>query len=373
MKITGIKTFILKQHEEIKLIGDGSQDTILIRVDTDEGISGWGEVDSSPYIVDVIINCPTSHSVCRGLKDAVIGQDPFDIEKIWYDMYAISFYYGRRSVAIHAMSGIDMAIWDILGKAVGKPIYKLLGGKYHDNIKAYASLLMPDTAKEVKQKAQEYLDRGFRGIKFGWGALGTSKAKDIELVGAAREAIGDRFLMLDIGYIWKNGKYAVEMCKALEQFNPYWIEEPVISDDISGLRKVSDSTSIKIASGEELTTLYEYKQLIKEAKIDIVQPDMSRCGGLTIAKKISDMALSEGIDFVPHAFKSGVLMAATIQMLAAYRGDALLEYCCQETVLSKKLLKKHFEVDKDGYVKVPDAPGLGIEIDMDAVKKYRVK
>lgn len=372
MKITGIETFILKQHEDIKLIGDGSQDTVLIRIDTDEGISGWGEVDSSPYIVDAIINCPASHSVCRGLKDAVIGQDPFDIEKIWHEMYTVSYYYGRRSAAIHAMSGIDIALWDLIGKAVEKPICKLLGGQYHEKIMTYASILMPDTAEEVKEKVREYAGKGFKGIKFGWGALGKSRETDIALVKAARESLGNHMLMLDIGYLWKNGKYAIEMCRELESFCPYWIEEPVISDDVRGLRKVSDSTLIKIASGEELTTLYEFEQLIKEGKIDVVQPDISRCGGLTTAKKISDMALLEGIDFVPHAFKSGVLMAATVQMLAAYREEALLEYCCQETVLSKKLLKQHFELDGDGYVKVPKAPGLGIEIDMDAVKKYRV-
>jgi L-alanine-DL-glutamate epimerase-like enolase superfamily enzyme len=310
--------------------------------------------------------------VCRGLKDIIIGQNPFDVEKIWNDMYTYAFYHGRRSVVIHAMSGIDIALWDIIGKATGQPVCRLLGGRYHDKLRAYASMLMPETEEEVKEKSEEYLKKGFTAIKFGWGGLGISKEQDIRLVRAARQALGDTMLMLDIGYLWKNSKYAMNMCKALEPYDPYWIEEPMICDDLTGFSKLTGSTTLKISSGEELTTLYEFKDLIERGGIDIVQPDISRCGGLTVAKKIADMALLNGIEFVPHAFKSGILMAATVQMLAAYKGDPLLEYCCQETVLSKKLLKKHFEVDRDGYVKVPDAPGLGVEIDLDSINNYRV-
>lgn len=372
MKITNVEAIIVRQHTKIELIGDGSQDSVIIKIETDEGITGWGEVDSSPYVVKTIIDCPPSHVVCRGLRDIVIGQNPFDVEKIWNDMYTSAFYYGRRSVGIHAMSGIDIAIWDIIGKATGQPVCRLLGGKYHDKLRAYASMLMPQTEDEVAKKVDEYIGRGFTAIKFGWGALGISKEQDIRLVKAAREAMGSVPLMLDIGYLWKNSKYAMNMCKALEPFDPYWIEEPMICDDIVGFSKLTKNTSLSISSGEELTTLYEFKDLIENGGIDIVQPDISRCGGLTIAKKISDMALLNGIEFVPHAFKSGILMAATVQMLAAYKGEPLLEYCCQETVLSKKMLKNNFEIDKQGYVTVPEAPGLGVEIDLESIEKYRV-
>lgn len=373
MKITKVEPIILKQPGIIHMIGDGSQDTVLIKIETDEGITGWGEVDSSPYIVKSVIETPASHMVCRGLAEILIGQDPFDVEKIWNDMYTGSYYYGRRSVGIHAMSGIDIALWDIMGKAVGKPVYKLLGGKYHDRLRAYASMLMPETEEETAQKAKEYLDRGFTAVKFGWGGLGQSKEKDIRLVKAAREAMGeDKILMLDIGYLWRNSKYAAMMCKELEKFNPYWIEEPMISDDVRGFEKLSSQTHLNISGGEELTGLYEFKELMEKGNIDIVQPDISRCGGITIAKKIGDMALLNGIEMVPHAFKSGVLMAASIQVLASYKGESFLEYCSQETVLSKELLKSHFALDPDGFVEVPETPGLGVEIDEKAVEKYRI-
>lgn len=373
MKITNVEAIILKQPGEILMIGDGSQDTVLIKIETDEGITGWGECDSSPYVVKTIIDCPPSHIVCRGLKEILIGQDPFDVEKIWDDMYRGSYYYGRRSVGIHAMSGIDIAIWDIMGKATGKPVHKLLGGRFHDRLRAYASMLMPETEEEVRSKAKEYMARGFTAIKFGWGALGVSKEKDIRLVKAAREAMGEEaLLMLDIGYLWKNSKYAQMMCHELEPYHPYWIEEPMISDDIQGFAKLTQNTMLNIAGGEEITGLYEFRELIEKGGVDIVQPDMSRCGGLTIAKKIADMALLNGIEICPHAFKSGILMAASIQLLGAYRGMPLLEYCSQETVLSKGLLKNHFALNGDGTVTVPDTPGLGIEINEEAVERYRI-
>lgn len=373
MKITNVEAMILKQPGEILMIGDGSQDTVLIKIETDEGITGWGECDSSPYVVKTIIDCPSSHMVCRGLKDIVIGQDPFDVEKIWEDMYRGSYYYGRRSVGIHAMSGVDIALWDIIGKAAGKPVHKLLGGRFHDRLRAYASMLMPETEEEVAGKAKKYMEKGFTAIKFGWGALGKSKENDIRLVKAARGAMGEEAsLMLDIGYQWKNSKYAEMMCHELEQFHPYWIEEPMISDDVRGFARLTQKTMLNIASGEELTGIYEFRELIEKGGIDIVQPDMSRCGGLTAAKKIADMALMNGIEICPHAFKSGIVMAASIQLLASYKGTPLLEYCSQETVLSKSLLTTHFSLNGDGTVTVPDTPGLGIEINEEAVKKYRV-
>lgn len=373
MKITNVEAIVVKQPGEIQLIGDGSQDSAIIKIETDAGITGWGEVDSSPYIVKQIIECPPSHVVCRGLRDIVVGQDPFDVEKIWDDMYRGSFYYGRRSVGIHAMSGIDMAIWDIIGKAAGKPICKMLGGQFHKKLRAYASMLMPETEEEVRAKVKEYLAKGFQAIKFGWGGLGISREQDICLVKAAREAMGNKTLMLDIGYLWKNCKYAISMCRALEPMNPYWIEEPLISDDVEGFAKLTSQTEINISSGEELTTLYEFKELIERGKVDIVQPDMSRCGGITIAKKISDMAILHGIEFVPHSFKSGILMGASIQVLAAHREESFLEFCCQETVLSRKLLKEPFAVDGEGYVTVPEKSGLGIEVDQNILEKYTCK
>lgn len=373
MKITDVKAIIIRQKEAIRLIGDGSQDSVIIQVETDAGITGYGEVDSSPYIVKAIIECPPSHVVCRGLRDIVIGQDPFDVEKIWEDMYTGSYYYGRRSVGLHAMSGIDMAIWDILGKALHKPVYKLLGGQFHKSLRAYASLLMPDTEKEAAEKADCYLGRGFQAIKFGWGGLGISEEQDIRLVKAARAAMGNLGMMLDIGMLWGTPKYAIHMCQELARFNPYWIEEPVSPDDLSGLARISDCTSLNIAAGEEYTGLHEFRELLERGHVDIVQPDISRCGGITAAKKIAGLASLYNVQFIPHAFKSGVLMAATIQVLAATKTSPWLEFCCQETVISKTLLARPFQIDGEGMVEVPDGDGLGIDLDLERLEYLTVR
>lgn len=372
MKITNVEAIILKQPD-ISLIGDGSQDTVVIKVHTDEGITGIGEVDSSPYVVKSIVEAPASHMVCMGLKNAIIGEDPFDVEKIWHKMYDLSYYYGRRSVGIHAMSGIDMAIWDIIGKALGKPVHKLLGGAFRHKIPAYCSVLMPDSEDEIKRIVDTYMPMGFKGIKFGWGALGQSKDQDIKLVKAARNALGSKHhLMIDIGMVWRDAKTAIQMCNALKEFDVYWIEEPLNPDNLDGYKRLCESVDTRISAGEEVGTLYEFKELIDGCNIDIIQPDISRCGGISTARKIVDMADMKGIPVIPHAFKTGILMSASLHLIAAMPNALFLEYCNQETVLSKNLIKDHFRVDSDGYVHIPEKPGLGIEIDEDILNDYTV-
>ncbi len=373
MKITDIEAIVVKQPD-IKMIGDGSQDTVVIKVHTDEGITGIGEVDSSPYVVKAIIETPPSHMVCIGLKDAVIGEDPFDVEKIWNKMYRLSYYYGRRSAAIHAMSGIDIAIWDIIGKVLNKPIYKLIGGSYRDKITAYCSLLMPETEDEVKKIVNTYMPMGFQGIKFGWGSLGKDRYKDISLVKTARNELGDKpYLMIDMGMVWKDAKSAIQMCNRFSEYGVYWVEEPFTPDNKDAYKRLSQSVDMRIAAGEELGTIYEFKEFIEECGIDIVQPDLSRCGGITIAKKVLDLANYKSLPVIPHAFKTGILMSASLQLIANMPYAPFLEYCSQETVLSKNLIKNHFTIDSGGYVHMPEGPGLGIEIDEDVLEKYSVR
>ncbi len=373
MKITDVQAIIVKQPE-ISIIGDGSQDTVVIKVMTDEGITGIGEVDSSPYVVKAIVEAKTSHMVCMGLRDVVIGEDPFDVEKIWYKMYELCYYYGRRSVAIHAMSGIDMAIWDILGKKMGVPVHKLLGGAFRDKIPAYCSVLMPDNEDEIKRIADTYLPQGYTGIKFGWGALGQSDKKDLELVKMCRKAMGDDpKLMIDIGMVWRDVKTAIRLCNEFEQQDVYWVEEPFKPDDLEAYKRLTNSVNMRISAGEEVGTMFEFNELIAGCGIDIIQPDISRCGGITIAKKVIDMAYLHKIPVIPHAFKTGILMSASLQVIAATPNALWLEYCCQETVLSKNLVKKHFSIDDEGFVNIPQKPGLGVEIDEEVLKRYEVK
>jgi L-rhamnonate dehydratase len=372
MRITDVEAIIVKQPN-ISMIGDGTQDSVIIRVYTDEGITGIGEVDSSPYVVKACIDAESSHMTCIGLRNSIVGEDPFDVEKIWSKMYIQSFYYGRRGVGIHAMSGIDMALWDIMGKKMGLPVHKLLGGKCCDKIPAYCSILMPESVDEIKAIADEYSAKGFQWFKFGWGALGWDMTEDLRLVKEARKALGDNaHIMIDIGKRWGEYKKALYLCDAFMDENVYWVEEPFMPDDIDSYRRLTAATKMRIAAGEEICTLHEYDQLIREGGIDIVQPDMSRCGGLTVARKIAALASLKGINIVPHNFKSGILMSASLNFLATIPGALLLEYCCQETVLSKHMIKNHYKIESDGCVTIPNTPGLGFELDEDILSKYRV-
>ena len=370
MKITNVQAIVLKLPE-ISDAADGTQDDLLIVVETDEGITGYGEVDTSPYVGKAIVEAYMSHGTCYGLREVVVGSDPFDYEQIWNDMWAKTYYYGRTGPVMHVMSGIDMAIWDIMGKATGKPVHKLLGGSYTDKVRAYASALMPDSKEGVKKMVESYVSQGFTAIKFGWGPLGYDVHFDIELVKTARKAAGDQVeLMIDIGKRYRL-KPAMYVAKALEQLNIYWLEEPLPAEDYEGYKRLAASTTLRIATGEEESGRLAFDRLIRETHIDVIQPDMSRCGGLTEAKKIASLAADHNILCVPHAFKTGVLVAASIHLIAAIPHAPFLEFSVTESGIRKELLAEPF-MQKDGFVDVPQKPGLGIEINPDVIKKYGV-
>jgi L-rhamnonate dehydratase len=370
MKITNVKAIVLKLPE-ISDAADGTQDDLVIIVETDEGITGYGEVDTAPYVGKAVVDAYMSHGTCYGLREVVIGADPFDYEQIWNDMWAKTYYYGRTGPVMHVMSGIDMAIWDIMGKSVGKPVHKLLGGSYCDKVRAYASALMPETEDGVNRMVEKHAVLGYTALKFGWGPLGYDVHFDIGLIKAARKAAGDKMdIMIDIGKRYRL-KEAIYVAKALEQLNIYWLEEPLPAEDYIGYKKLSEATTMRIAAGEEESGRRAFARLINETHIDVVQPDMSRCGGLTEAKKIATMAADNNILCVPHAFKTGILVAASIQFIAATPNAPVLEFSVTESPIRKGILKAPFKL-VDGYVNVPQSPGLGIDLDEELIKKYKV-
>jgi L-alanine-DL-glutamate epimerase-like enolase superfamily enzyme len=370
MKITDVKAIILKLPE-IYSAADGTQDDLIIVVETDEGITGYGEVDTAPYVGKAVVDAYMSHGTCYGLREIVVGADPFDHEQIWNDMWSKTYYYGRSGPVIHAMSGIDMAIWDIMGKAVGKPVHKLLGGSYTEKVRPYASALMPDKQDEVKRMTERFSSLGYPAIKFGWGPLGYDVKSDLKLIETARKTAGDNIeIMIDIGKRYRL-KQATYVAKALEQLNIYWLEEPLPAEDFEGYKRLTESTTMKIATGEEESGRLAFSRLMNETHIDIIQPDISRCGGLTEARKIASIAGDNNIMLVPHAFKTGILVAATIQFIAALPHTPFLEFSVTESAIRKELLEKPF-VQKDGYIAVPSAPGLGIGLNPEVIRKYAV-
>lgn len=368
MKITDVKAIILKLPE-ISSVADGTQDDLIIMVETDDGITGYGEVDTSPVVGKAIVEAYMSHGTCWGLRDVVLGADPFDYEQIWNEMWKKTYYYGRSGPVIHVISGIDMAIWDIMGKASGKPVHKLLGGSYVDKVRAYASALMPETPDEAKKLVEKFATQGYTAIKFGWGPLGYDVRFDVKLIETVRKTAGDHIeIMIDIGKRYKL-KQAMYVAKALEQMNIYWLEEPLPPEDYAGYKRLTESTTLHIAAGEEESGRLAFARLINESCIDIIQPDISRCGGLTEAKKIAAMAADNNILMVPHAFKTGILVAASIHLIAALPNIPFLEFSVTESAIRKELLVKPF-IQKDGFIDVPTAAGLGIELNPEVIRKY---
>jgi L-alanine-DL-glutamate epimerase-like enolase superfamily enzyme len=370
MKITHVEGIILRLPVR-QAVADGTQDDLLIRIETDEGIVGYGEVDSSPEVGKAAIDAEMSHGTCYGLREILIGMDPFDIEQIWEAMYRKTNYYGRLGVVMHAMSGVDMALWDILGKAAGKPIHKLLGGSFCEDVPAYASMLMPETTQEVRELVHRYAEQGFTAMKFGYGPLGKDVRRDVALAAAAKEAAGlDVEVMIDIGHGY-NLKMAMQAARQFETLGIYWMEEPFPPEAIEDYQRLCDSTSLRIAAGEQDAGRWAFRRLIWDAHLDVIQPDISRVGGLTEAKRIAYMAHEANRVCVPHAFRTGVLVAACLHLIAAIPNSAFLEFSVTDSTLRRELLVEPFQVVR-GRVAVPTKPGLGVEINPEAVKKYAI-
>src|SRR5437773_4509774 len=221
---------------------DGSQETLVVKVHTDAGIVGLGEVDSSSLVAKAIIEAPLSHKICRGLAECVVGLDPFEIERCIHRMYEGSIFFGRQGAAIQAMSGVEIALWDIVGKATGRPVYQLLGGGFHKRFRAYASILFGDTPAKTQRIGQNLVEQGFRAIKFGWGPMGQSEESDLAQVKAARRGIGDGIeLMVDAGLCWDTAT-AIRRAQQFEPFNLTWPEEPPHPANVEGDGRLSAPT-----------------------------------------------------------------------------------------------------------------------------------
>lgn len=379
MKITDIESIILKSPYEYGMETDASDShgpayACIIKVHTDEGITGIGDIDSHPQVMKSIIEAPRLiPAFSEGLKNALIGENPLETDRLWHKMYEYGFYHGRRGAVIQAMSGIDIALWDIRGKVMKETLSTALGGRYHDKIRAYASTLFRDTPDGMKKAVEKYRDLGYTAIKFGWGAFTQDPIKGIQLVKAAREEAGDKIDIMVDGYITRHDiKFAAYIIQKLGEYNIYWMEEPLPSDNLKGFRDLVVRVDTRIACGEQYGSRFEYEQLLEEVGPDIVQFDISRCGGITEAKHIVFMAEMKNHSFCPHAWTSDILTSASLHINASSRYPTFQEFCTNDSPISRDLCVNPITLDADGYIKVPERPGLGIELDEDIIKKYRI-
>ena len=375
MKITDVEAVVLRQPAIDEGIADGSQDDLVILVSTDEGVTGIGEVDSAPEAVRALVHQRGSHAVATGLRDALIGEDPLDVERLWDKMYRSVIYVGRRGIAIHAISGIDIALWDIKGKALGKPVCELLGTPVHERVRAYASMLMPDTPEETSERVAALREQGFTAVKLGWGPLGADPDHDVRLAAAAREAGGDGVeIMIDagLGYV-ADAQTAIRVAREFEELGVYWLEEPFEPDEYEAYAELADAVEIPIAAGEQDVTRWGFRELIERGRVDLVQPDVTRCGGITEMLRIAEVAREHDVSYVPHAWKSGIIKAASLHVNAVLPEALFQEYCIAETEINTKLTQQLLPLEADGCIVVPTAPGLGVDLDMDVFESLRVE
>ena len=369
MKITRVSAHYLRLPE-VSDRCDGTQDTCLIKIETDAEITGWGEVDSAPTVVKAIIDAPLSHQISNGLANALVGLDPLAIDVCMDRLLSAANYYGRTGVGTHAMAGINLALWDIAGKARKCPIYELLGGPYKTKFRAYCSILFGDTPKETGELARRFAGEGFTAIKFGWGPMGQDEQNDIALVHAARQGAGPEVdILVDAGQVW-DWKTGLKRAEQFADQGIFWLEEPLHPEDVEGYARLCERSPVPIATGEAESRYEDFERLLIDGLIDWVQPDPGRCGISTMVE-VGRLAHRLHRKVVNHSFKSGITIAASLHGLAAVPHGEIFEYCMADSPLRHDLTLEKFKII-DGYVQVPEGPGLGVTIDEEVIAKYLV-
>jgi L-alanine-DL-glutamate epimerase-like enolase superfamily enzyme len=374
MKIESVDFFYLSMPE-VHDIGDGSQDACLVRVRAGS-VTGWGECEAAPLPSIAAFVCPMSHSACKPVQASVLGQPIDDVA----DIHRIGDLVRDRSLdllqADHTLSGIDMALWDLLGKRLSEPAYRLLGYQAAHPKMPYSSMLFGGTPGETYEKGRRARGNGFRAAKFGWGPIGSGSVEaDVEQFRAAREGLGDDgILLVDVGTVWRDDVDAAsKRVKALQDARATWLEEPFVSGALEAYKQLSLRTSpVKLAGGEGCHNFHMARQMIDYAGIGYVQIDAGRIGGISVAKRVADYAHTRGVTYVNHTFTSHLQLSASLQPFAGLPGDVLAEYPVEPKSLATDLTTNHIERDKDGFIHVPDAPGLGMTVNVARLKDYLV-
>ena len=369
MKIIDVETILLRLSQ-VREIGDGCQTICVIRVLTDEGIVGIGEAHTNPLAAQAIIDSPLYSVSAQGLKHVLLGEDPRDINRLWDKMYRASQTYGRRGLLMHALSGIDLALWDILGKSVGLPVHQLLGGARKREHFAYASDLSQPTLEGTIELALAHKENGYRAMKFGWGALGKNRKSDVAVAAQLRKALGPDFdIMIDMGFAVPLD-HALYLGRAYAEHELYFLEEPLSPDDVGGFAKLVAASPTPIATGEKASHELDYIDLMDRGQLRIIQPDIGRMGGISAMLRVIAHAEARNVRVIPHCWSTDILVAATLHCIATMRDCPYLEYNATDNPLRTDLLVEPIRPNK-GIIHVPEKPGLGIELREDTLERFR--
>jgi L-alanine-DL-glutamate epimerase-like enolase superfamily enzyme len=387
MKITRIDCHILLVPDYVAAACSSAQDDLVVEIHTDDGIIGVGETDTNPWIGRECIRARGTHCMGLGLEEMLLGSDPLQPEMLWNKLYSGSKMTGRRGALICALGAIDMALWDIRGKALGLPIYQLLGGAVKEQVTPYASLLPAGrTLAEYKSSLIDKLRRakamGFRAAKlevcvngpYSHNGLQEDDEAVVAVVAECRQAVGPAMvLMVDVAYAWSDAKRALAVLRQLEPYDLFFVETPLDIDDLQGYVYLHSHSPIRIAAGEWQNTHYEFLDLADRGRVDVLQPDVGRVGGFTEALKVCRIAAERGRLIVPHCWKSAIGIAASAHLAAATACCPYIEFLpaeLSESALRTSLVQEEFKM-VEGKIAMPAKPGLGIELNRDALEKYR--
>ncbi|MGC4952323.1 mandelate racemase/muconate lactonizing enzyme family protein [Actinomadura citrea] len=337
----------------------------LVAVHTDEGPVGVGSVFTSEALV---------RGALEILRPMLIGEEATEPERVSERLHRATFWMGRGGTVTHAISGIDMALWDVLGQVTGQPVGRLLGGRYRERVRPYASLLM-DAPEILTDRLARLVDRGWRAFKIGWGPFGRVSAElDERIVAAAREAVGaDALLMVDAGgsdSAWGNGyKWALRTARMLDCHDVAWFEEPLSPDALEDYAHLRREATVAISGGEVLTRRQSFHPWLEAGALDIVQPDVTKVGGLSEQRRIGWAAQDHGVRLIPHGWNTAVGLAADLQLASALPGTDLVEYVTGSPYVDD-VTAEPWRLDEDGVLAIPDTPGLGIHLDPEALARY---
>lgn len=372
MKIEQIDLFYFAVPE-IKDQSDGSQDSFIVRIRTDNGLEGFGESDSSPLLAIAAYTTPMSHSNLVNLSEILIGRridSPDDIR-------AAYAFAKRRALDMaqfpHAYAAADIALWDLLGKHLKQPVYQLLGHRQSVPKRAYSSNLFQATPEATAQVAAQARARGFRAAKFGWGPMGRNGAAfDVELVRQARAGLGDApALMVDAGTIWQeDDATALQRAKAFAPFEVTWLEEPLCTEAVQAYGRLARQSPIPIAGGEGCNTYRAVEDLAENGGLAYLQVDPGRIGGITPAFATYELAKRRGVVFVNHTYKSQISLAAAMAVFAGDTHMPWVEFCQSDSPLITGLVSTPIQIDANGEVCLPARPGLGIDVSLETVRQF---
>ena len=378
MKITNFEVIPLRIAKVSSEANDGAQETVIVKIHTDAGITGIGEVDASPLMVKAVLESPSSHNWSLSFEDMLVGENPLDVERLWDKLYEGTIYTGRRGLVIHAIGAVDLALWDIAGQALGRPVYELMGGPRRKVVVPYASVhpelaSLPETEKRVEALMERVGEMSFHAVKLQlvYGSVYTD-ADIVRLVRKARKIIGDKLtLMIDVGYRWMDSKSAINTIQRLEDCDLYFVETPLRMDDLDGHARLAEAVNTRIAGAELLASRWEALDLMDRGKVDVIQPDIGRAGGLTESLRIAKLANQRGLLCTPHGWKSGLTVAAEIHLSAAAANVPYIEFMVPElwpSVIRKELVQPEF-TPKNGLIELPAIPGLGVRLNEEVMQR----